>query len=79
MDNKVKEDLNRLNLLAAGMTEERIQLLEAEGFVWDQLEIQWFEKLEELKDYKLNHGEIRLCPSVTLKIPPLDRIHIFRQ
>ena len=39
------------------MNEERIQLLEAEGFVWDPYEAQWFERLNELKDYKMNHGD----------------------
>ncbi|KAL3787827.1 hypothetical protein ACHAW5_003579 [Stephanodiscus triporus] len=57
LDDKVKEEMDRLNRCLRGMTEKRIQLLEAEGFVWDAHEAHWFERLQELKDYKRNHGD----------------------
>jgi hypothetical protein len=36
---------------------ERIQKLSEIGFVWDPLELQWFERFEELKEYRRNHGD----------------------
>ena len=38
------------------MTEERIELLESIGFVWNQLEATWFELFDELKAYKNKYG-----------------------
>ncbi|KAL3767082.1 hypothetical protein ACHAW5_005642 [Stephanodiscus triporus] len=57
LDDEVTEEMYRLMRRSSGMNEKRIQLLEAEGFVWDPLEAQWFERLNELKDYKMNHGD----------------------
>jgi hypothetical protein len=63
LDDEVKEERERLTRRLKGMNEERIKLLEAEGFVWDPIEAQWFDRLNELRDYKMNHGDA-LVPSV---------------
>ena len=35
LDDEVKKEIKRLNLLAGDMNNKRIELLEAEGFIWD--------------------------------------------
>ena len=40
----------------SGMTAERIQRLEAEGFVWNQLDDLWDTRFSELEEYKQEHG-----------------------
>ena len=35
LDDEVKKQLDQLNLLAGDMNNKRIELLEAEGFIWD--------------------------------------------
>ncbi|KAL3767084.1 hypothetical protein ACHAW5_005644 [Stephanodiscus triporus] len=72
LDDEVKEEMKRLKRGSRGMTEKRIQLLEAEDFVWDPFEAQWFERLNELKDYKLNHGDT-LVPKVYPANPSLGQ------
>ncbi|KAL3808600.1 hypothetical protein ACHAXA_010886 [Cyclostephanos tholiformis] len=72
LDEKAKEELERLTKRSGGMTEKRIELLEAEGFVWDVLEAQWMKRLQELKVYKQNHGDA-LVPNVYLANPSLGK------
>ena len=40
----------------SGMTAERIQRLEAEGFVWNPLDDLWDTRFSELEEYKQEHG-----------------------
>ena len=35
LDDEVKKQLDQLNLLAGDMNNKHIELLEAEGFIWD--------------------------------------------
>lgn len=35
LDDEVKKEIKRLNRMAEGMSDRRIQLLEAEGLIWD--------------------------------------------
>jgi hypothetical protein len=72
LDDKVKKELERLTRRSGGMTEKRIELLKAEGFVWDVLEAQWIKKLQELKKYKQNHGDA-LVPNVYPANPALGK------
>ena len=39
------------------MTDERIAALENQGFVWDSRTAQWFERLDEVMEYKMIHGD----------------------
>ena len=39
------------------MTDERVQLLENIGFIWDSHAAAWAEKLHELKDYARQRGD----------------------
>ncbi|KAL3767086.1 hypothetical protein ACHAW5_005554 [Stephanodiscus triporus] len=64
--------MERLTNRSSGMTEKRIQLLEAEDFVWDPHEAQWFERLQELKDFKMHHGDT-LVPQRYPANPSLGR------
>ncbi|KAL3780790.1 hypothetical protein ACHAW5_004903 [Stephanodiscus triporus] len=66
LDDEVTEEMDRLT--KKDMNKKRIQLLEAEGFVWDPLEAQWFERLNELKDYKMNHGDTLCAHGLLLQI-----------
>ena len=47
-NDKIKEEMKSLTKLSTSMTEKRIQLLEAEDFVWDALAYAW-----ELQFYEL--------------------------
>ena len=38
------------------MTDERIEMLEKIGFIWDSHAAAWAEKLNELKDYSKAFG-----------------------
>ncbi|KAL7543811.1 hypothetical protein ACHAXR_013127 [Thalassiosira sp. AJA248-18] len=49
-----EKDLIRREVILSG---DRIQKLDEVGFVWEVFEIQWLERLEELKLYKTNHGD----------------------
>ena len=42
---------------ASGMTAERTQRLEAEGFVWNPLDDLWDTRFSELEEYKQEHGK----------------------
>jgi hypothetical protein len=70
LDDKVKDELERLTKRSGGMTEKRIELLDAEGFVWDVYEAQWINKFQELKEYRRNHGDA-LVPNVYSANPSL--------
>ena len=63
LDDEVEDERERLRDGLRGMTKERIQLLEAEDFVWDAQEAMWFKRLQELKAYRKNHGST-LVPKV---------------
>ena len=41
LDDKAKEEMEQLTRMLEGTTEKRIQLLEAEDFVWDALAYVW--------------------------------------
>jgi 23S rRNA maturation-related 3'-5' exoribonuclease YhaM len=45
LDHEVKKEIKRLDRLACGMKNTRIELLEAEGFIWDSLKVQWLENI----------------------------------
>jgi hypothetical protein len=60
------------NLSEAILSEERIQKLDEIGFIWDAHEAQWFERLQELKEYKKNYGDT-LVPKVYPANPLLGR------
>ena len=47
----------RYNYKTNVLSDDRIQKLNDVGFVWDVLEAQWLERLEELKKYKREHGD----------------------
>jgi hypothetical protein len=55
------------------MTEGRIAALEKLGFVWDSHTAQWFERLDEVREYKVNHGDCNV-PSV---YPPNPKMAIW--
>jgi hypothetical protein len=38
------------------MTQERIDVLESFGFVWDSQEIAWLERLAELEEFRRAHN-----------------------
>lgn len=48
LDDKAKEEMERLTRMLEGTTEKRIQLLEAEDFVWDALAYVWELRFKEL-------------------------------
>ena len=53
LDDEVKEQVDQLNLLAGDMNNTRIELLEAEGFIWDVRAYLWelqFQKLQSFID-----------------------------
>ena len=52
------------------MTLERAQILEAAGFVWDLQGSAWNERLEELKQFKLENGHVNVTHSE--KFPKLS-------
>ena len=56
LEKEVEEEMNRLNRLHTGMTEERIRLLEAEDFIWDAFEYSWDLKFEELISFAALNG-----------------------
>lgn len=62
----VKRQRRQYKLLQAGktstMTPERVGILEEAGFVWDSHEISWREKMQELAQYREQHGDT-LVPS----------------
>lgn len=55
---------------SSGMTEERIQLLESQDFIWDPLDYHWQQKFKELREWiaRNGHGAIYL----TKKHDPLE-------
>jgi hypothetical protein len=55
------------------MTDERIAALEKLYFVWDSHTAQWFERLDEVKEYKMIHGDCNV-PSV---YPPNPKMAIW--
>jgi hypothetical protein len=55
------------------MTDERIAALEKLGFVWDAHTAQWFERLDEVREYKMIHGDCNV-PSV---YPPNPKMAIW--
>ena len=50
----------RLKGKQSSITEERINMLESEGFVWDAAEAIWFEKYKEVRDFYITNGHIRI-------------------
>jgi hypothetical protein len=72
LDDEVKKEIKRLNRMAEGMSDRRIQLLEAEGFIWDSFEAQWLEMLDELRAYKEINGDT-LVPAIYPANPSLGQ------
>ena len=71
----VKRQRYQYKMKAAGksestMTEERISMLEAVGFVWDSHELAWEGHMEELRLYKQEHGDCNV-PATYTKNPAL--------
>lgn len=56
-----QDEIDAIRNYTSGMNEERIYLLEAEGFIWDPIEHAWQTKYDELCDWiALNgHGSIQ--------------------
>jgi Helicase associated domain. len=52
------------------MTQDRVELLNREGFVWDSHEVVWRERYEQLLRYKEKHGHCRV-PSYCKENPQL--------
>jgi hypothetical protein len=55
------------------MTDERVAALEKLGFVWDSHTAQWLERLNEVREYKMLHGDCNV-PSV---YPPNPKMAIW--
>ncbi|CAB9524031.1 helicase [Seminavis robusta] len=53
--NKFKRDPSSVS-----MTAEQLQKLESIGFVWENLSRSWFERYEELREFKRQHGHTRV-------------------
>lgn len=56
--------------LTSAMTQDRVDLLNKEGFVWDSHEVVWRERYEQLRRYKDIHGHCRV-PSYCKENPQL--------
>ena len=52
------------------MTPARVNILEQAGFVWDSHEVSWREKVQELDQYRSQHGDC-LVPSSYRENPQL--------
>lgn len=63
----VKRQRYQFKLLKEGkastMTDERIERLEAVGFVWDSHNTTWERRIEELREYKKVHGHVSVPTS----------------
>mmetsp|Transcript_16763 Transcript_16763/g.31759 ORF Transcript_16763/g.31759 Transcript_16763/m.31759 type:complete len:583 (+) Transcript_16763:365-2113(+) len=71
----VKRQRRQYKLLQDGdtsstMTQDRVELLNREGFVWDSHEAVWRERYEQLVRYKEQHGHCRV-PSYSKEYPQL--------
>mmetsp|Transcript_17616 Transcript_17616/g.25272 ORF Transcript_17616/g.25272 Transcript_17616/m.25272 type:complete len:544 (+) Transcript_17616:2-1633(+) len=60
----VKEQRRHRSLMIRGrhshMTKERVQILESVGFCWDSHEAAWWDKFQELQDYKEEFGDCKV-------------------
>ena len=56
LDDDVAQELERLTKFVKGLTEERIQLLEAEDFIWDVPAYIWEVRLQELRSFMEVYG-----------------------
>ena len=45
---------------ASVLTQQRIEALEKEGFIWDVYETTWKEKFQELVSFKVEHGHAKV-------------------
>ena len=70
----VKRQRRQYKLMQAGktstMTPARVTILEQAGFVWDSHEVSWREKVQELDQYRSQHGDC-LVPSSYRENPQL--------
>jgi len=57
-----------LSIKKSNLTQERIQLLEKEGFIWDVHALKWEERYQDLVQYKQTHG--------TVIVPKVDQYEI---
>jgi len=65
-----EEGIDSIN--ETSLSEERIDKLNAVGFIWDVHEAQWLERYEELKRYRRDHGDT-LVPKHYAVYPFLGR------
>eukprot|EP00571_Detonula_confervacea_P007497 CAMPEP_0172316660 /NCGR_PEP_ID=MMETSP1058-20130122/29017_1 /TAXON_ID=83371 /ORGANISM="Detonula confervacea, Strain CCMP 353" /LENGTH=462 /DNA_ID=CAMNT_0013031019 /DNA_START=25 /DNA_END=1413 /DNA_ORIENTATION=+ len=73
LDEEVKEEMKRVKRLGTGMTEERIRLLDAEGFIWDAFAHQWELKFEDLCSFVALNGHAAIRERRGSKYDPLGR------
>ncbi len=71
----VKRQRRQYKLMLTGnkcstMTQERVDILNDEGFIWDSHDIVWRERYNQLVDYKAKHGHTRV-PSYCQENPQL--------
>lgn len=71
----VKRQRRQYKLMLAGhisstMTQERVNILNMEGFIWDSHDIIWRERFNQLLEYKNLHGHTRV-PSYCKENPRL--------
>jgi hypothetical protein len=71
----VKRQRRQYKLMLAGqisstMTQERVNILNTEGFIWDSHDIIWRERFNQLLEYKNLHGHTRV-PSYCKENPRL--------
>jgi hypothetical protein len=56
VEDEIKQEMERVNKLWTAMTEERIRLLEAEGFIWSVVDYWWDSKFDELRNFVAQNG-----------------------
>eukprot|EP00553_Chaetoceros_curvisetus_P002123 CAMPEP_0204625150 /NCGR_PEP_ID=MMETSP0717-20131115/10898_1 /ASSEMBLY_ACC=CAM_ASM_000666 /TAXON_ID=230516 /ORGANISM="Chaetoceros curvisetus" /LENGTH=407 /DNA_ID=CAMNT_0051640773 /DNA_START=42 /DNA_END=1265 /DNA_ORIENTATION=+ len=71
----VKRQRRQYKLMLTGnkcstMTQERVDILNDEGFIWDSHDIVWRERYNQLVEYKAKHGHTRV-PSYCQENPQL--------
>ncbi|KAL7544248.1 hypothetical protein ACHAWF_007625 [Thalassiosira exigua] len=56
LDDRGKAEIEKMSKKSTGMTEERIQLLESEGFIWEPSVYKWELKFSELCEFAALNG-----------------------
>ena len=73
LDDEIKQEMERVNKLWTAMTEERIRLLEAEGFIWSVVDYWWDSKYEELCSFVAQNGHSGIFKTSNGPYNPLAR------